>query len=269
MLKESSTQSPSSSAVQCHTTRAGHKLAYQHQPGDTPGVIFLCGFHSDMGGTKAEHLANYCAEKGLAFTRFDYFGHGASDGKAEDGTIGGWLDDALEIFDTVAKGPQIVVGSSMGGWLALLLSLKRAKRVVGLVGIAAAPDFTEALMWDRMTDKQQKQMMRQGWLDIPNEYGDPYRVTVKFLEESTNHFLLDKPTIDIRCPVTLLHGINDVDVPFEFSMAINEKLASKQVRTMLIPDGDHRLSSERHLRAISNAIEKMLPLIAENGATTA
>ena len=263
MPKDSQTQSPSSDVAQKLKTAAGHTLAYKHQHGDAPGVFFLCGFHSDMGGTKAEHLAKYCAEKNLAFTRFDYFGHGLSDGKAEDGSIGGWLADALTIFDEVAKGPQIIVGSSMGGWLALLLALARPDRAAGLVGIAPAPDFTEALMWDRMTDKQQKTMIRQGWIDIPSEYGTPYRVTIKFLEESTDHFLLDKPSIPVHCPVTLLHGINDADVPFEFSMALNEKIESKQVRTMLIPDGDHRLSSEKHLRALTNAIEKMLPLIAE------
>ena len=249
-----------------HRSARGYQLAWNQSraaKGNTdPGVFFLCGFHSDMQGIKAQHLAEYCEERGMAFTRFDYFGHGTSEGKAEDGTIGQWLADALEIFD-LTQGPQIVVGSSMGGWLSMLLTLARPERVVGLVGIAAAPDFTEALLWDRLTDKQQKTMVRTGWLDVPSTYGDPYRITIRFMEESTEHFLLDKPSIPIHCPVTLVHGINDTEVPFEFSMALNEKLESKNVRTMLIPDGDHRLSSPKGLRAVTNAVEKMRAGLAE------
>ncbi len=251
--------------LQCQfiPTPEGRRIATISQEGASPRVIFLCGHRSDMRGVKAAHLAQWASARGQAYTRFDYSGHGESGGVFEEGTIGSWLEDALAVIDATS-GPLILAGSSMGGWIGLLAALKRPERVVGFLGIAAAPDFTEALIWDKLTDQQQKQLVRKGFLDLPSRYEDtPLRITVPFLEESSEHFLLDKPSIPLRCPVTLLHGLNDLEVPFEFSMALNEKIESKRVSTKLIPDGDHRLSSEKHLGIIVSALEKLLVTVGE------
>jgi pimeloyl-ACP methyl ester carboxylesterase len=147
----------------------GARVAYETVPGKTPGVMFLGGFHSDMTGTKATALEAHCRAAGRAFVRFDYTGHGASSGKFEEGTIGGWAEDAVAVLDEVAEGPQILVGSSMGGWIMLLAALARPGRVCDLVGVAAAPDFTEDLIWNEMPEKAKKVILREGrWLRLPN-----------------------------------------------------------------------------------------------------
>lgn len=257
---------PAPRQCQFLATPQGRKLATLRQPGAEPTILFLPGYRSDMRGIKAAHLAEWAEANKRAFVRFDYSGHGESSGAFEDGTIGSWLEDALAVIDTI-EGPLVLVGSSMGGWIGLLAALKRSERVSAFMGIAAAPDFTESLIWDKLTDTQQKQLVRKGFLDLPSRYDDnPNRITIQFLEESADHYLLDKPSIPLHCPVTLLHGLKDADVPFEFSMALNEKLESKQVSTRLIPDGDHRLSSDRDLRIIVLALEKLLGLVEQQTA---
>ncbi len=259
---------PNPAPPQCQflATPQGRKLAVLRQAGAGPSIVFLSGHRSDMRGTKVAHLAAWAAGKKRAFLRFDYSGHGESGGAFEEGTIGAWLEDALAVIDST-EGPLVLVGSSMGGWLGLLAAIQRPARVVAFLGIASAPDFTESLIWDKLTEPQQKQLIKKGFLDLPSRYEDtPTRITLAFLEESADHYLLDKPSIPLQCPVTLLHGLNDADVPFEFSMAINEKLESKQVSTRLIPDGDHRLSSEKDLRIIVSALEKLLVLVEQPAA---
>lgn len=244
------------------------KIAYFHTSAkakDAPQVMFLCGYRSDMEGTKAIALEAHCKKAGIGFTRFDYTGHGVSDGDFEkDGCIGTWLEDTLLVLDKVVKGPVILVGSSMGGWLALLAAIARKKQVVGVLGVASAPDFTESLMWDSLSGAQQKKLLKDGRLEVPTEYTDtPSVITKKLLEESAEHFLLDKPSIPLNIPIRLLHGMKDADVPFEFSLAINEKVDSKDVRVNLLPEGDHRLSTPSDIAILCKTLDKLMAHIAE------
>ena len=229
------------------TCADGTTIAYHRTHGALPGVAFMGGFRSDMTGTKATALEAFCRRTGRAFLRFDYSGHGASSGAFTDGTIGKWADDATAVLEALSDGPQIVVGSSMGGWIALLVALRRPGRVAGLVGIAAAPDFTEELMWQRMTGDQRQALQRDGVVYEPSEYGDaPSAITLKLIEEGRRHLLLDRP-IAIHCPVRLLHGMRDEDVPWSIAPRIAEKLLSEDVKVLLVKDGDHRLSRDQDI----------------------
>jgi pimeloyl-ACP methyl ester carboxylesterase len=241
------------------TTPEGNEIAYHKTEGAEPGVIFLGGFRSDMTGSKAMALEEFCKERGQQFIRFDYFGHGESGGDFKEGTIGGWADNVVAILDElVGPKPQILVGSSMGGWLMFLAALKRPEKVAGLIGIAAAPDFTELLMWDKFTPQQQETLKEEGIIEIPNCYDEaPYPITLNLVAESGEHLLLDGP-INVTCPVMLIHGMQDEDVPWEFAMTLNEKIVSKDVRTLLVDDGDHRMSSEKHLTTIRKQLGRML-----------
>ncbi|HEY9566540.1 MAG TPA: alpha/beta hydrolase, partial [Thalassobaculum sp.] len=195
-------------------TAAGQSLAYHRSPGRAPGVVFLGGYASDMSGTKATALETHVRDRGHAFLRFDYRGHGQSSGRFDDGTIGRWRDDALAAFDALTEGPQILVGSSMGGWIALLLALARPDRVAGLVGIAAAPDFTEDLMWAEFDAAQRATLARDRILRQPSEYSpEPYVVTMDLIEDGRRHLLLRAP-IPLSIPVRLLQGVRDPDVPY-------------------------------------------------------
>jgi pimeloyl-ACP methyl ester carboxylesterase len=180
----------------------GYELAYHHLPGAHPGVLFCGGYTSDMGRTKALVLDRHCRARGRAYTRFDYRGHGASDGRFADGTIGSWLADALAVVDRVTQGPLVVVGSSMGGWIMLLLALARPECVRALVGIAAAPDFSEDLLLANASADQRRQLDEQGYWLQPSAYGDePYPVTRALIEDGRDHLLLRGP-IALRCPST-------------------------------------------------------------------
>jgi pimeloyl-ACP methyl ester carboxylesterase len=236
----------------------GERIAYRRLPGKTPGIVFLGGFMSDMTGTKASALEAFCHARGRAFLRFDYFGHGASSGAFRDATIGRWRADALAVLDRLTEGPQILVGSSMGGWMMLLAALARPARVAALVGIAAAPDFTEALMWPSFSPDEQRRLAAEGALTVPSQY-DPrgYTITYRLIEEGRRHLLLGG-TVPIACPVRLLHGMADPDVPWETSLRLAERLESGDVRVTLVKDGDHRLSSERDLALLARTIEDLL-----------
>lgn len=242
----------------------GSELAYHKTDGATPGVIFLGGLRSDMNGTKALEIEKFCQECGQQFIRFDYFGHGESSGDFVDGTIGRWADDALFVLDELAGDePQILVGSSLGGWLMLLVALKRPKKVAGLIGIAAAPDFTELLMWDKFTPEQQNELREKGVIEIPNCYDDePYKISFELIAESGDHLVLDGD-ININCPVHLIHGMQDEDVPWEYAFTLNEKIISKNVRTTLVEDGNHSMSSEKHLKIIRKQLARMLEDLQE------
>jgi pimeloyl-ACP methyl ester carboxylesterase len=235
----------------------GRRLAYHRVPGAPPGVLFCGGYTSDMTGTKALALEAFCRARGRAFTRFDYAGHGASSGDFAEGTIGAWSEDALAIVDRVSEGPLLVVGSSMGGWIMLLVALARPERVAGLIGIAAAPDFTEDLLLAQATPEQRRALAAQGHWMQPSAYGgDPYPVTRELIEEARGHLVLRGP-IPIRCPVHLLHGQRDPDVPWSRALRLAEQLASGDVTIELIKAGDHRLSTERDLARITAAIERL------------
>jgi pimeloyl-ACP methyl ester carboxylesterase len=240
----------------------GVELAWAHLPGRTPTVVFLPGFCSDMAGLKATELATYCAASGQAMLRLDYSGHGASGGAFTDGTIGRWTTDALSVIDRCSEGPLLLVGSSMGGWIALLVALARPGRVAAMVGIAVAPDFTETLMWGSMTFEERATLTQDGVLTVPSRYSDPYQVTRELIEEGRRHLLLGRP-IALNCPVRLLHGLMDEDVPWEMSMRVTDALEGGDVQTTLIKDGDHRLSRPQDLALLRRTVGALLG--GENG----
>jgi pimeloyl-ACP methyl ester carboxylesterase len=240
----------------------GVALAWSRLPGRAPTVVFLPGFNSDMAGAKATALAERCAARGQAMLRFDYSGHGVSDGAFADGSIGRWSADAMAVIDAATDGPLLLVGSSMGGWIALLVARARPGRVVGLVGIAAAPDFTERLMWAAMTPDEQARLRRDGRIEVPSEYGAPYPITLELIEDGRRHLVLDGP-IALDCPVRLLQGERDADVPWETALELSRRMASQDVRVVLIKDGDHRLSRPADLTLLC---ETVTSLLGENGA---
>jgi pimeloyl-ACP methyl ester carboxylesterase len=240
----------------------GTELAWARLDGRAPTVVFLPGFRSDMTGDKATALAAFCAGRGVAMLRFDYSGHGASSGAFTDGTIGAWTADALAAIDALTSGPLVLVGSSMGGWIALLVALARPERVAALVGIAAAPDFTQRLMWDAMTPPERATLQRDGVLHVPSQYGEPTPITLKLIQDGANHLVLTG-SIPIRCPVWLLHGQADPDVPWELALRVAEQLETPDVRVTLVKAGDHRLSRPADLDLLRQTVASFL---SENGA---
>jgi pimeloyl-ACP methyl ester carboxylesterase len=224
---------------------------------DGKGIVFLSGFRSDMSGTKATFLDAHCAARGRACLRFDYSGHGQSTGAFETGTIGRWAAEAVAAIDAAGDGPVILVGSSMGGWIMLLAALARPDRVSGLIGIAAAPDFTETLIWNRLPDVARDRLLAEGRLEEPSQYSDePTIITRALIEEGRRHLLLSAP-IGLRCPVRLLHGMADPDVPYQVSLELAARLAGDDVRVTLIKDGDHRLSRDSDLALLAQAVDEL------------
>jgi pimeloyl-ACP methyl ester carboxylesterase len=231
----------------------GVRLAWARLAGRGPTVVFLPGLASDMQGAKATALAEDCAARGQAMLRFDYSGHGASEGAFEAGTIGVWRADALAVIDRLSTGPLVLVGSSMGGWIALLAALARPARVAALVGVAAAPDFSEELVWQNMAPAERARLARQGFLDVPSRYGASLRLTRTLIEDGRRHLLLGAP-IPLACPVRLLHGQCDGDVPWELALRLTERLATQDVQVTLIKDGDHRLSRPADLALLCRTV---------------
>jgi pimeloyl-ACP methyl ester carboxylesterase len=236
----------------------GATIAYHRLAGKPPGIVFLGGFRSDMTGTKALFLEDYCRRHERAFVRFDYFGHGASSGDFAAGTIGRWREDAIAVIDSLTIGPQILVGSSMGGWIMLLAALARPARVAGLVGIAGAPDFTEELLWPRLSPAQREEIIERGAVVLPSGY-DPagYLYTRALVEDGRRHLLLREP-IALDMPVRLLHGLADESVPWQLSLRLAERLASRDVAVTLIKDGDHRLSTPADLARLAQTLDALV-----------
>jgi pimeloyl-ACP methyl ester carboxylesterase len=249
-------------------------LAVRAADGAAPGLFWLGGYKSDMKGTKAVALAEWAAKAARACVRFDYSGHGESEGSFTDGTIGRWLADSLAVFDGFCRGPQILIGSSMGGWLALLLARELKRRlppnpppqagkggvgntsITGMVLIAPAVDFTEELMWKRFTPEIKRELDEKGVWERPSQYSpEPYLVTRQLIEEGRNHLLLGS-MIETGCPVRILQGVEDPDVPWQHAVALTSRLASDDVVLTLVKDGDHRLSR-------TEDIERMLAAVAE------
>jgi len=244
----------------------GRRIAVLHDDGADPGLLWLGGFKSDMIGTKAAALSDWAKAHGHRCTRFDYSGHGWSDGPFEDGTISRWAEEALAVFDTFCTGPTIAIGSSMGGWIALLLAKAHLaavgadkSRLAGLVLVAPAPDFTERLMWADFPDEIRKLIMETGRYEEPSEYSDePYLITRGLIEDGRNNLVMDEP-VKTGCPVHILQGMEDPDVPWRHAHELFTKLATDDAIFTLVKDGDHRLSRpqdiERLLAAVAGLVE--------------
>jgi pimeloyl-ACP methyl ester carboxylesterase len=230
------------------------RLAYRHRPGRGPAIVFLSGYMSDMEGGKAAALDVWAESQGRAMLRFDYAGCGVSDGDFEAQTLASWRDDVIAMIDNVVEGPVVLIGSSMGGWLMLLAALARPERVGGLVGIAAAPDFTG---WG-FTDEQKTVIRRDGRLEEPSPYGEAPYVTTRAFWESGETLRLLHSAIDIDCPVRLLHGQADADVPWRYSLELMERLRSADVQACIVKDGDHRLSREPDIALLIATVNGLL-----------
>jgi pimeloyl-ACP methyl ester carboxylesterase len=237
----------------------GATIAYRRSPGKNPGVVFLHGYRSDMNGGKALAVEASCRANGYAFLRFDGFGHGESSGDIAEGTIGRWAADAVAVLDELTEGPQVLVGSSLGGWIALLAALERRDRVAGLVGVAAAPDFSEDLMWDKFTPEQRRTLIETGELLLANDYepDQPWLLKRGFVEDGRNHLLL-RDIVNLRCPVRLIQGQRDADVPWHTSLRIADALVAEDVEITLLKDGDHRLSRPQDLDRLCRVVETLL-----------
>ncbi|HWX85427.1 MAG TPA: alpha/beta hydrolase [Xanthobacteraceae bacterium] len=237
-------------------------IAVRAQGGAAPGLFWLGGYKSDMKGTKAVALADWAGQAGRACVRFDYSGHGESGGAFTDGSIGRWLADSLAVFDACCAGPQILIGSSMGGWLALLIAreLKRRGRgaasIAGMVLIAPAVDFTEELMWKRFTPEIKRELEEMGVWARPSQYSpEPYLVTRQLIEEGRKHLLLGG-LIETGCPVRILQGVEDPDVPWRHAVELTSRLASDDVVLTLVKDGDHRLSRPEDIERLIAAVKE-------------
>jgi pimeloyl-ACP methyl ester carboxylesterase len=241
------------------TSSTERQIAVRTDPGASPGLFWLGGFKSDMQGGKAEALSQWARENGRACVRFDYSGHGESSGEFRDGTIGQWLEDSLAVFEAYCAGPQVIIGSSMGGWMALLLARELRRRswpkatLAGMVLIAPAPDFTEVLMWQRMPEEARREITDNGVWMRPSEYGDPYPITRNLIEEGRNHLLLGG-MIETGCPVRILQGVQDVDVPWNHAVELTSRLAQDDVVLTLVKDGDHRLSRPEDIERLIKAV---------------
>jgi pimeloyl-ACP methyl ester carboxylesterase len=234
------------------------RLAYRLREGRSPALAFLPGYASDMEGTKALALDAFAEEHGLAMLRFDYSGTGSSEGRFEDGTLGGWLDEALHLLDTLTQGPVILVGSSMGGWIALLMAKHRPERVAALVGIAAAPDFTD---WGYSAEEKAI-LRRAGRLEQPNAYGpEPQVTTFAFWKSGEALRLLHEP-VAVDCPVRLVHGDADIEVPVEIAFRTMRQLRSADVQLRVLKGGGHRLSERHEIEAILRTVAELLETAA-------
>lgn len=234
-------------------TPQGRRIAYHKTDGTGPGVVFLGGFKSDMEGTKAIHLEAWAKTQGMAFLRFDYSGHGQSSGAFEDGAIGDWAEDAYEAIETLTSGPQILVGSSMGGWISSILIAKMREKIAGFVGIAAAPDFTEDSMWAGFSDGQRAELAKSGKVALPSDYGEPYVITKRLIEDGRQNLVLRKPLI-ANFPVRLLQGTDDADVDLSVALRLLEHVQGDNVRLTLVKGADHRFSTPECLSLIETAI---------------
>lgn len=234
-------------------------IAYNKISGKAPTVVFFSGFRSDMEGTKAVFLEGVCKELGLSYVRFDYSGHGKSGGVFEECTISTWKADALKVIDELTEGELILIGSSMGGWIMLLAALERKSRVKAMLGLAAAPDFTEDLIWAGLDEFSQHKILRDGVLQMPNCYDDgaPYPITLKLIEEGRSHLLL-RDKIALTCPMRLIHGMQDEDVPFGTAYEIAKAVESTDIEIHLIKNGGHRLSEPHDLELIKKTLLELI-----------
>ncbi|WP_322892933.1 MULTISPECIES: alpha/beta hydrolase [unclassified Yoonia] len=233
-------------------TPEGRRIAYHLSDGTGPAVVFLGGFKSDMGGTKAVYLEDWARKRGTAFLRFDYSGHGESGGEFTDGAIGDWFEDAKAALGLIA-GPVILVGSSMGGWISLLIARAMPERVAGLVTIAAAPDFTEDSMWANASAAQREALMTEGQIALPSDYGEPYIITRRLIEDGRGHLVLRDP-LHLPCPVRFLQGTADRDVDMAVALRLLDHAQGPDMRLTLVDGADHRFSDDTCLDLIAASI---------------
>jgi len=245
--------------LEFHHTQAGRRLAYQKTPGKGPGVVFLGGFMSDMTGSKATHLEGWARARGRAFLRFDYSGHGSSDGAFTEGTIGRWAEDAADIIAALTEGPQVLVGSSMGGWIALLLAKRAQLPLAGLVTIAAAPDFTEDGFWEGFSRAAREELMTHGSLKVPSEIeGSPYTITRALIEDGRRHLLL-REHLPLPMPVRMLQGTADKSVEQATALRLLGQAQGSDIRLTLVKGADHSFSTPDCLAMIEAALDGILP----------
>jgi len=240
--------------TQFHETAQGRKLAYHHVTGDGPTIVFLGGFRSDMTGTKAAYLADWAVERGLDFLRFDYSGHGQSSGRFEDGCISDWVTDAADIIAARAKPPFTLIASSMGGWIALLLAKQMPQQIGGLVTIAAAPDFTEDLIWAGFSDDQKHELTTTGAVQMPSDYDAPYTITRHLIEDGRKNLVLRAP-LHLPFQTHFLQGTQDIDVPVSHAMRLLDHATGPDLRLTLVKDADHRFSSPACLELILRTVD--------------
>ncbi len=239
------------------------EIAILARKGKAPGLFWLGGYRSDMEGTKAEALDLWAAAHGHAATRFDYSGHGRSGGRFEDGTISRWLEEAEAVFEHATEGPQVVIGSSMGGWIALLLAkrlaaLGKSDRLAGMVLIAPAFDMTKDLMWDAMTPAERRRIKKDGLLTQPSEYSaEPDVITLALIEDGKAHLFGNQP-IETGCPVHVIQGMQDADVPWAHATKLMERFAFDDAVLTLVRDGDHRLSRPEDIERLTRAVAAMV-----------
>lgn len=240
-------------------TRAdGATIAYHKTPGKSPGVIFLSGFMSDMTGGKALFVEERCRARGQACLRFDYFGCGESSGRFTDGTIGRWAEDTVAVLDELTEGPQVLIGSSMGGWIMLLAALARPERVAGLIGIAPAPDFTEDLLLQEMTADEKATLERDGVFYVNSLYGpEPTPFTQALIDDGRQHLVLRR-RMPLTCPVRIIHGMEDPDVPWPTSLRLGQTLEGRDVEIQFVKAGDHRLSQPHDLDRLGRTLDALL-----------
>ena len=237
----------------------GQHIAYIKTEGDNdlPGIVFLGGYMSDMTGSKATALEEFAKSSKQNFVRFDYMGHGQSSGKFTDGTIGQWTEDAIAVIDELTTGPQILVGSSMGGWISLLLARAMPERIAGLVTIAAAPDFTEDSMWAGFTDAQKAELAEKGQVALPSDYGEPYIITKRLIEEGRNTLVLRDP-LPLPFPTRFLQGTADADVDTSVALRLLDHAKGSDMRLTLVDGADHRFSDSACLALIEQSVEDVL-----------
>lgn len=236
---------------------SGRRIAYVKTDGRAPGVVFLGGFMSDMTGTKAVHLEEWAEKSGQAFLRFDYSGHGQSSEEFSDGCISDWAEDARTAIERLTAGPQVLVGSSMGGWIALLCATAISGRVAGLVTIAAAPDFTEDSMWAGFDDAQRATLLAEGQIRLPSDYDEPYTITRKLIEDGRENLVLRSP-LNLKVPVRMLQGTADQDVDMSVATRLLQHVEGEDIELCLVKGADHRFSNEGCLRKIEKELAEVI-----------
>lgn len=238
-------------------TAQGRKIAYHQTLGEGEGVVFLGGFLSDMDGSKAIHLERWAKQRGRPFIRFDYSGHGQSSEEFTNGSIGEWAEDAFEVISHLTSGPQILVGSSMGGWIAFLMAKRIPKHIFGIIGIAAAPDFTEDIIWNRMDDMMRATLTRSNIVYIKNNYGEPYPITKKLIEDGRKNLVMHDP-LNLSFPIRLFHGTADEDVKMDVPLNLIEHIKGPDIELTIVKNADHRFSSEKCLDLICESLNSIL-----------